>query len=266
MAAYVRAAGLNRGSFRFEPDHAVTFDLPSIRSGLKPLWPGVLGIAALTATACSGKVTRAVDARILHQSGSVSIEGAHTPAKGGRAVIQPGATLQTGPDGTVDLLVLPGMMIHLQEASTLQVDRLALTKNGNATDEAMSREVAVRIIRGSAVVVVQFESDPGNWSLTTPAGVFTTRLPGTFFLRVDQNHTRLTCVRGAIEFATAGQNASTSLSAGYFREWPGQEPESSPVELDPQAQEEVERTLRLERNLLQLARRERFSPFPWRDL
>ncbi|MEO5722527.1 MAG: hypothetical protein ABIR71_13810 [Chthoniobacterales bacterium] len=133
----------------------------------------LLALAALTSTACTGKTTREALATILALRGSVLLEGgASSAAQEAEAgnTLAPGQILRTTAGATASVLLLPGALAQLEPESSLQVGSITLTKNGNATDEAMERALDLRLLKGSLDVVVQFDSAPGTLPDHDPAG------------------------------------------------------------------------------------------------
>jgi len=268
----------HRGSFStgraFEPFPFTTHDPVSfdshLRAGLKPLWPGVLGIAALTATGCTGKITRETTATLLALEGSVLIQGSAqgeaSRAAQPRAQIRKGETVRTGSDASAALMLLPGALIQLGPDSALRIEKLALTKDGNALNNAMSRVVLLSLLEGTADLVVHPEPSRCQWNVETSNGRLASVRPGTCRLSVKQGLTRVTCLRGAFSFVGSDDVTAVEIEDGCFKEWPSERGDAQPVETDSRAQEDVDQALDVERNLLELQRRERFTPFPWRQL
>ncbi|HMJ05445.1 MAG TPA: FecR domain-containing protein, partial [Chthoniobacterales bacterium] len=227
-----------------------------VRRGLKPLWPGVLGLALTAATGCTGKVSREVNATLLAVDGSSLVQGLGSngtsrPATA-QAPFRAGETLRTNSDGTVAAMLVPGALVRLAPRSEIRLERLAITKDGNATDEAMSRAVSLRLLEGTIDLVVQFESEPGKFRLETPVGTLSTLLPGTCRVAFQSGQLRLTCIRGAFDFLPAGGQSPVTLKAGYFQQWPDGQPEPSAIETDATAQDEIDQSLNVERKLLEL--------------
>ena len=158
-------------------------------------------------------------------------------------------------------MILPGMLVRLHPGSSLRIEKIRLGKNGNATDEAMSRFVQLRLLKGTVDVVLEFEPQPRRWQILTAYGALTSVRPGTCRLTVTETGARLDSLRGEFAF---GSEDSVPVAAGYFLESPSANRDSFPVETDPAAQENVVEMLAVERNLLELENRTRFSPFPWR--
>ena len=234
---------------------------------LKSLFIALTGMTALIVSGCTGKITREVNARLLGFEQSVSLEDS-TSGNAARAIaprmsVRKGELVRTGGEGRADLMLLPGALLELGPNAAIRLEELSLTKNGNALDEAMSRLVLLRVMEGTALLVIQFESEPGQFQVVTPNGVLSTGRPGTFLVQVEGDQTRITCIRGAGTFGKTGDDP-VSIEAGFFRVIPSNVPDPTGVETDSKAQEDVDYALNVERKLLNLQVRERDSPFPWR--
>ena len=224
------------------------------------------GLAALLATGCSGKITREATALVLAVDGSAFLEESSPHKVKAGSSFKTGETLRTTGDGTVAILLLPGALLQLGPNSAAKVKELSIGKDGNATDEAMSRKVRLEVREGTADLLVQFESQPGGWAVETPNGILSTKRPGTCRLALHGQETRIDCLRGVFEFLAKGETAAAEITAGSFQEWPLGKRTPSPSELDARGQEEITESLEMERKLLNLQEQIRVSPFPWRHL
>ncbi len=239
----------------------------TLRAGLNPLLPGLLGIVALTATSCGGKISRDTGAEILAVDGKASISSQAIsqprPATSG-AVLAEGESLQTGAASSASLLLLPGALVHLGPESAIGIKQLVVTKNGNATDEAMSRLIRLELRAGTADFVVQFEPTADAWSVSTDFGAITTLTRGgTCRIETEPKGVRLTVLRGQFTFKSAV--AETDVEAGFAGEFPaGSAPH--PVETQERTQADVEQILQVEQDLLKWERMKRKTAFPWREL
>lgn len=233
-------------------------------SRLRPL--GLLLILLVT-SACSERLARDVSAAVLASSGFATITRAErepgAPVTVGARVL-PGGTLHTGSDAMISLMLMPGALVQIGPNSTVRLEKLRLAKNGYATDEAMSRMCLLRLVTGTMDVVVQFEAAPEHFRIETTEGAFLWTDPASARLTATAGRLRVQCTRGLINTLPANAPAG-QLAAGQFQEWPSQSP-AKWAETDASAQSEVEESLRAERNLLELQRRERLRPFPWRNI
>ncbi|MEP6809380.1 MAG: hypothetical protein ABI992_03990 [Chthoniobacterales bacterium] len=228
---------------------------------------GVVAVATLTAASCTGDLRREVGARIIALEGSASIlRSPASPSESAtlESVIRPGASLETARSSTASLFLLPGALLQIGPESALRLEKLALEKDGNATDEAMERTIQLHLAHGTLDLVVQFESNPGKCRVSTSTGTFSCTTPTTCRFQTGPSGTRITVVRGAIEIENGGGNFR-EIEAGFFTDGPAAA-NLQAIELDPQAQKDTEEVLQMEQKLLRIETHMRKISFPWRQL
>ena len=137
---------------------------------------------------------------------SISSQGAPEPRPArADSTLAAGETLRTGADSSVSAFLLPGAFVHLGAESALRIKELALTKNGNATDEAMSRQIHLDVSAGTIDFVVQFEPTVDAWSVSTAFGLISTRTRGgTCRVQVTAHGFRLTVLHGQFTVRVQG--------------------------------------------------------------
>lgn len=237
-------------------------------TGSRSLLPGLLGLAALTAASCGGKISRETRAEIFAVDGTVSISSSATPE--GRVVtaaafLAAGESLRTGAGSSASVLLLPGALLHLGPESAIRIKELGLTKKGDATDEAMSRMIQLELLAGTADFVVQFEPAADAWNVATAFGSISTRTRGgTCRLQLLPHGLRLVVLRGKFAFRSK-EGPETEIEAGFARNFPA-DSEPHPVETQAATQHDVEQLLKMEQNLLNGERTKRKTAFPWRQL
>ena len=215
---------------------------------------------------CSRPVSREAIATVLQVQGAISITSSgrsHTPRLSGReSGLHVGDRLETSAAASIDFAAVPGTLVRLSGNSELLIEDLSVTKDGNLMVDAMkSRDVRLRLIRGTVSIVVGEAGRHSHAMIVTPTGHFFARSGSTFRLEVTDGKTRATCVRGRVAFQTEESGPRVRIEAGYFQEWPATA--SVPrlaAESDAQTQAEVAELLEVERNLLALERRERTQP------
>jgi len=128
-----------------------------------------------------------------------------------------GCVLRSSTDGQLDLVLIPGVLTRVLANSELKIENLNIEKDGNETAYSIRNRVAtVELRRGR--LVVAFEG-AANFTIKT-AAVTIDALPSCLIsIEVDQNKTRLNCVRGDVR-AKPRSGPETTVEAGYFREWP----------------------------------------------
>jgi len=224
--------------------------------------------AAIFLCGCEMKVSREMEARVLELQGSTTTSGSAGPT--GRILLpdsrwKTGERLQVHADAAVDLLLLPGALIHVENNSDLVLRKLSLAKNGHAFDGGMQRSIRIELVNGTLVVLIRFKPKFGDCVVQTPFGSLSIGEPVLCRLEVDGSKLRLTAIRGALEFTSAESAKSSRLEAGHFQEWPALDQTPRVSELDLIAQQTIEKTFDVERKLLKWQDRWRLAPFPWRS-
>lgn len=217
---------------------------------------------------CEGRLTRDVQATILElESTGLSVDSANgrTRAPRQHPGWKSGEALHHGVS-TAAVSLAPGALVYVEPKTEIVLDRLSVTKDGNATTEAMHRSIHLQLLTGVAFFVVQFESESSDFIIRTPHGSLSPTLPGAFRLEVGQSKTRLTVLRGDFSFTPTSGTPVAQIQAGCFQEWPVPGGAANPAELDPRAQDEIEKSLAMEQKLLDLQNRQRVGVFPWREL
>ena len=176
-----------------------------------------------------------------------------------------GETIHSGGDGSVALSLLPGALLQLEPNSTLTIEQLKITKDGNATEGGIRRGLRIRLSEGAIVLIVDFEPQSADWGIATPHGELSAASAGLCRLEVTAAKTRLTSVRGEFAFRAREQDHKSRVEAGYVQEWPSPQVVPFPADSDVRWQREVQESLSVERILLTLEGRERFVPYPWRQ-
>lgn len=226
--------------------------------------------AALAFPGCDGRVTRAAMATVLQTNGAVSVTAkgrSFAPElRGSVSHLQAGDHLRSGDSASIDFSALPGIFVHLGADSDLEIGKLSVTKDGHAMRDAMkAREVRLRLIRGSLVVVVSYADERSRIVVSTPRIRLSARAGSTFRLQIEGEKDRATCVRGRINVRPDRSGARTQIEAGYFLEFPSvtNVPRQA-AESGQRAQSETAAALEMEAHLLSLNRREQAAVVPWR--
>lgn len=145
-------------------------------------------------------------------------------------------------------MLIPGALAQVSRDSELKIAELGLTKDGNETGDAIrERHARVGLARGGMIVLFegfgQFNIQAGDVAINV--------LPSCLFrVEVDQNRTRVTCVRGKLVAAPKG-GQSVPIGAGSFREWPSERGVMSAA-ADERTQKDVLATLQAARELQEL--------------
>jgi hypothetical protein len=226
-------------------------------------------IIAITASGwlcgCEMTVTRSVEAVVLAAEGAVFNTTGTSDLLAINAHLGAGTLLRIDADARVALSLLPGALVDLQPDSEMRLRSLKLTKNGNRVQEAMQRQVRLKLERGVLVASVAFDSREEDVSIETPMGALMISSPALARVEVRNDVTRVTCARGVVSFRPNGEATAITMTAPAFREWPSRDLEQIPADFDVRAMEEIENSKHVEQKLLGLEQRRRMSPFPWRQ-
>jgi FecR protein len=236
---------------------------------MRPTFAGFMVIWALLAIGCRNEIKREVLARVLSSNGGITIARANTNAGsasiGDKQLLAVGCHIETAADGKVDIAAVPGTLVRLGPLSDLSIEELKITKDGDAMVDAMTtRSVRLRLTRGVIHAVVDETRTNARLRVNTPTGAVIAQGGCTFYLAVQANQTRLTCVRGTVRLERPNALSLAVVEAGYFQVWPSAADRAVAADSDQRAQEEVTETLETERELLELQRHARNSPKPWR--
>ena len=215
---------------------------------------------ALSFSACEASVTRRVLATVLSVEGTAEVrQKGHsefdriTPA----TLLQVGSLVRIGTSGTLNLAFLPNTVASLSEKSELQIDDLAVTKDGNAMrNDVRSRMVRLLLLGGT--MQVSFNRLPDSESdlaIKTPQGALSANSDCIFLINVGEGKTRVTCVYGML--ALHIERADFLIEAGYFQEFPSSDLSPKAAAEDAQAQRDVMSMIETEHQLQELARHQR---------
>lgn len=208
----------------------------------------------MSVVGCSGAIRRGVLAVILSSTGSAewAPDAASALRRFDRATtLAPGSIVRTD-SSPLGIGLVPGVFVEISPHSELQITELAVTKNGNDTDDRLrDRRARVRLKEGSLVVMLD---SPARFAVET-SQLEVKVTPGCLFrLTTKPDATRVTCIRGKI-YTTAGTAVST-VEAGYTQQWPSDEP-AKPTTAEPGAQSEANEALQTETLLREATARHR---------
>jgi len=190
-----------------------------------------------------------VDGEVVSSSkGSAEFYPANSQTK-----LSAGSILRTSKGARANLILIPGALVRLLERAELKIDELRLTKDGNETGDAVRERIArVELHRGG--MVGRFKGI-ARFAIETPNAAINVLPDCLFCLDVNENRTRLTCIRGKV-FANSKSGQSVSVDAGFVCEWPSKNP-PLPAAEDKQAQTDTTAGLQVARELQDLAAAQR---------
>jgi FecR-like protein len=218
---------------------------------------------ALSFSACEQSVTRRVLATVLSVDGTAEVR---QQGHSGLNQITPttllgvGALVRTGTGGTLNLAFLPNALASLPEHTELQIDDLALTKDGNAMrNDVRSRTAGLQLPRGTIRTSFSRPHDcKSDLTIRTPHGELSVNSDCILLVNVDNRRTRVTCVNGSV--STRFGQTNSSIEAGYFQEFPSSDVSPRVAADDAQAQRDVMSIIETENELQNLARQRVLKP------
>ena len=221
----------------------------------------LLAGAALIA-ACTGVITRSVEAVFLEIEGSATLNHREEVRAGARW--GSGGVLTVGDSSRASVQLLPGALVELDANSTAHLVGLRLTKDGSSAAHGIRRSLQLELERGVVLLVIRFESKAGDVMIQTPHASITTERGGTFRVEVSSDTSRFTSINGELLFNAKSGEGSTRLRAGHFSEVPGAVPPQL-IETSAIAQSDADKSLELERKLLKLESDQRLARRPWQS-
>ena len=238
-----------------------------LRRILARVQTGTLCVFALLAlTSCRPFFQREVSSSVLAIDGPAEKTFAGKKARlAPNEWVLPGTRIATGPEGRLDLMLLPGILVELAGETEIEIIRLRFARDGDETIRPMrAREASLRLARGTLFVAVGQSQMRSRIFIETPAGDLTAFDLRTFKMEVNGDHARAMSVRGKINFKPAGGGAPVNMSAGYFAEFPSSDPAPrAAAQSGSAAQAEVRHILRVEKRLFRLQKDFGFGFTPW---
>jgi hypothetical protein len=240
---------------------------------LRPIFLCSTAVLLALLTGCWEGISRHVLATVLSVRGEATVqpnERGNVQALTADSLFGGGSVLRTSPGATLDLMLVPGILLRLFENSELKVEELLLVKDGNETAGGMlSRTARVRLVRGRLIAYFLAADDETQGQLIISTDrVKLTANPATLMrVDTDQNSTRVVSALGIIYPSRVGEaqaasspnrgSASSSgteserpaIQKGFFQAWPST-PHAIPAAEDSQAQTELAETVQIGEELL----------------
>lgn len=223
----------------------------------------LIALLALTAGQCGcwEGTNREALATVLSIEGPVEIssDGGRTIAKL-RPDQNPGKneTLHTPSAARLSLAVLPNCLVQAEPETTIEIGRIALTKDGNETGNNMRGRFAdLKLASGRLTISHAWGEAVARFTVNTAHGELIVTSNALFRVEADANRTRVTCAGGSLGFRPKQATSTTRVSSGFTAESDGGPVNLAPAEIDAVAQESVVEALQVEQKLRELAARAR---------
>jgi hypothetical protein len=204
-------------------------------------------------------VTRETLATVLSAEGAATINldggqnfspllsGAH-PGKG--------SLIQTSSSSRASIALLPNILLQLEPDTRLEIVRIAMTKDGNETGEAMrGRFARVKLLRGRMIASHVWGEANAEFTIATSRGELIAKSNCLFSLQSDEHVTRLVCASGTVDFRPGDGSPGVAVAPGFIGEWSAISSRLVPAESEARGQKELEEALAAEQNLRALSAR-----------
>ncbi len=169
-----------------------------------------------------------------------------------------GTVLRTTSGSRVVLAPLPNSVVQLEGDTTLEIVRIALTKDGNETGNDMrSRYVDLKLTSGRILATHAWGEATARFTVATAHGQLIVASNALFWVESDAARTRITCASGSVGFQPKEASSTARISSGFVAESSGTTVNVTPADADPLSQERVVEALQLEQQLRDLATRNR---------
>jgi hypothetical protein len=198
------------------------------------------------------------------------VEGAVTvTTDGGRTLspLQPGikpgkgSVIQTSSSSHASIALLPNIHLQLEPDTRLEIARIAMTKDGNETGDAMrGRYARVKLLSGRLVASHNWGEANAEFSIATSQGDLVARSNCLFTLQSDEHAVRLTCASGRVDFRPGNGAAVVAVAPGFIAEWAANSSSLTPAESEARGQKDLEEALAIEQNLRVLSARISHAP------
>lgn len=200
----------------------------------------------------------------------LSVEGAATISLDGGmsfSPLLPGAhsgkrsLIRTSASSRASIALLPNILLELDPDTRLEIVRLAMTKDGNETGEAIrGRYATVKLLSGRLVASHNWGEANAEFTIVTSRGDLVARSNCLFCLQSDEHATRLTCVSGRVDFRPGNGAAVVAVAPGFIGEWSANSSSVTAAESEARGQKDLEETLASEQKLRALSARISHAP------
>jgi len=169
--------------------------------------------------------------------------------------------IRTSSSSRAALALLPNALIQLEPGTTIEIVRLALTKDGNETGPSMrGRFAEFKLLNGRIFVSHNWGDTTARFVAATRDGEVIATSNALFCIHSNETSTRVTCASGTIGFHPAKGGAVASIAPGFMGEWSGNAATVTAADLDTRGQKDAEEALPIEQTMRALSVRLSKSP------
>lgn len=191
---------------------AVASAVHKLRSAFLP-W-SIAAAGAIIGGGCDRISSHRVEA-IVTDTKEARREGGKTLLAG--ETIAGGTNVQTGSDGRADLMLMPNMLLRLEEDGELQVSDLKFSADGNETAGGVRERSAVLRLSGGRLIsrLEQHGYNTTSLAIQTSRAEVRADADALFEIAQQPQATSVTCVRGLLGVAPASAGRAKTV-------WPGE--------------------------------------------
>lgn len=212
----------------------------------------IIGLA-MAQSGCWEGTTRGVLATVLAVEGPAmvgpDVHGQFVPLLRG-AHPGKGEIIETPGSSRAAISFLPNLLVQLEPKSRLEIIRIAITKDGNETGNAMlGRYANAKLMGGRMLASHAWGEATAKFTLITPHGELVTASNSLFWVDADEHKTRVTCVSGSVGFRPRDSDTVTRIAPGFVGEWSVLSSRVVAAASDARGQEELQEGLGVEQKL-----------------
>jgi hypothetical protein len=165
------------------------------------------------------------------------------------ALVPLGAKLATPPEASIDLMLLPGILVELAGDTEVDITKLRLERDGDESIHPMiAREAGLKLLHGKLIVVVEQAQTRSRLRVETQAGNLSFGSGRIASIETNPQITRLISVCGKIAFLPRGETVFSRIKPGFVQSWPGHGPIAL-SEAGPEVQQETSSVLAIEKQM-----------------
>jgi hypothetical protein len=170
-------------------------------------------VGAISAGSCERVSSHHVEA-IATDTRNARLNGA-APVLAGDKMVR-GATLSTGAGGYADLMLLPNILLRLEENSELRITDLKFSADGNETAGGVRERVAaVQLVRGRVIARLENHGySTTSFAFQTTRGQTRAEADALFEITERPEASSATCIRGYLDIAPASGERVSTLGPG----------------------------------------------------
>jgi len=224
---------------------------------------------------CDRNAGREVQGNVLFLRGAATLNSAKESTRpqslSTESKLSVGDQLETSPDATAALLLIPGIFAQVGAETEIVIGELRVEKQGDAMVNAMKSRLATLHLNRGVIYASLPEVGSGSCELNvqTDLGALAAQRGAIVAVRLTSEAVRVICVDGEVQWSSARGGRVDEISQGYFRDYRRHdvphgnlETELTPITEDAGAQNDVAIALETAGAFDEFALRARNAPPP----